>query len=82
MVARRKKPQSIEIGSPDESFREGLFTRTNEDKPASLWPVSPISSFTLDISVNTSIRSFISNIPKTVFTPSTIQADLARPKRQ
>lgn len=82
MVTRRNKPQSIDIGSPDESFREGLFTRTHEDKPASLWPVSPISSFTLDISVNTSIRSFVSTIPKTVFTPSIIQADLARPKKQ
>ena len=80
VIHRRNKAYSIDVGSPDESFREGLFTKTHEDKPPTLWPVSPISSLSLDISVNTSINSFVSNIPKTVFTPAILQSNSTVPK--
>lgn len=72
LITKTQVPNIDVPGTPDESFREGLFTKTHEEKPPTLWPVSPISSFSIDMSLNASIGSFVSQLPKTLFTPDTI----------
>ncbi|CAG9311927.1 unnamed protein product [Blepharisma stoltei] len=69
---------NINVSNIDESVQEALFTKTNEDRPQTLWPVSPITSFVLDVSLNSSVGSFVSNLPKTVFTPDNFSV---RPKK-
>lgn len=57
--------------NPDNSAPDALFSTTNENKPDTLWPASPINnSFTLEISLNSTITNFVSNLPKTKFTPN------------
>jgi len=69
-IAKPSKSPNIKVESPEESFQEAIFTRTNQENQQSLWPVSPIDSFSIDMSLNTSIGSFMSKLPKTQFTPS------------
>ena len=67
----------IDVNANDESAPDPLFSTNNENKPDSLWPASPINtSFALDISLNSTITNFVSNIPKTLFTPN---ANFIRP---
>jgi hypothetical protein len=54
----------------EQSGPDPLFTGGNEGKDG-MWPASPIDkSFTLDVSLNSTITQFVSNIPKTRFTPN------------
>ena len=64
--AQRQLPPQLQ--SPDDSFQQGLFTKTNEEATETLWPASPIGG--LDVSLNTSIASVVAQIPKTIFTPA------------
>lgn len=66
-VAVKQLPPQLQ--TPDDSFQQGLFTKTNEERTETLWPASPIAAFNAEASVNTSIASVVAQIPKTIFTP-------------
>jgi hypothetical protein len=69
----KTRVQELEIDNQNESAQEPLFSSTNENKPDGLWPASPINNtFTLDVSLNSTITNFVSNIPKTLFTPGVL----------
>ena len=60
------------LETSNASFQSGLFNHDNEEaeeNPTQMWPVSPVSSFQIDVSVS-SIKSFVNSMPKTIFTPS------------
>lgn len=57
----------------EQSVPEPLFSATGENKVETVWPASPINNtFALEVSLNSTINNFISNIPKTLFTPDAI----------
>lgn len=65
----RQLPPPIE--SPEDSFQQGLFTKTNEEQVETLWPASPIGILgNAEISLNTSVASVVAQLPKTIFTPA------------
>lgn len=62
-----------DIDVNNENSIDPLFSTTNEGKPDGMWPGSPINtSFALEISLNSTISNFVSNIPKTLFTPAAL----------
>ena len=67
----KEPPPPLETSNA--SFQSGLFTKTHDEEdenPTQMWPVSPVSSFQIDVSVS-SIKSFVNSMPKTIFTPAT-----------
>jgi hypothetical protein len=60
-----KMPSEPSVPSPEDSF---AIPKGVEARP-SAWPMSPIQTLHLDLSLNTSLTSFMSNLPPTMFTP-------------
>lgn len=74
-IIERPKPVSRHlpppIESPEDSFQQGLFTKTNEEQVETLWPASPIGiGGNAEASLNASVASVVAQIPKTIFTPA------------
>lgn len=70
-VAPKTNYDDLKINTElEQTGPDPLFTGGNEGKDG-MWPASPINrTFTLDISLNSTITHFVSNIPKTRFTPN------------
>lgn len=55
----------------EQSGPDPLFSGGEEENKEGIWPASPINkSFTIDMSLNSTITNFVSTIPKTRFTPN------------
>lgn len=72
----RGAPPTLALGSEFlESKLEELGQGPLCHEGAKQTPQAPITSYTLDISLNSSLGSFVSTLPKTKFTPDNIQFD-------
>ena len=61
-------PKTQELDNAEDQSQDPLFN--GADNKDGLWPASPINtSFALEVSLNSTITNFVSNIPKTLFTP-------------